>query len=251
MYLIREGLCLFVWKNSCLQVQGVHTDFPHRAVPSTLSHRPDQGWGHVTTKSIPAQGHGSSLYLQGTDSSTGCLQMSLLLLWASCPACLPSHPNLPILAPWGFSSPALQKAPCCFGSIWVESVSPQTPHLCLSFLWIILNSCRVVVRGKSKSKQSAWLDCGSGRQSSLSSSISSSRPWRLHRSREKCVFSVNTAFLCHVFVCTKLFHITGCEQKWPGSSVSATSRGLQLLTLPHILLPEVPLGLCAVWMRWQ
>lgn len=108
VYLVIEGLCLFSWQNSCLQVEGV--DPVLSPVPRTLSHRPDQGLGGVTAISSLAHGCGSCPYVQGIDSSTDCLQMSLLLLWASCPACFPAHPNLPILAPWGFSSTALQNS---------------------------------------------------------------------------------------------------------------------------------------------
>lgn len=75
----------------------------------TPSHRPDQGLGGVTAISALAHGCGSSPHLQGIDSSIDCLQMSLLLLWAPCPAYFPAYLNLPILAPWGFSSTALRK----------------------------------------------------------------------------------------------------------------------------------------------
>lgn len=74
----------------------------------TPSCRLDQGLGGKTAKSALAWGHGSSPHLPGTGSSTGCLQMSLLLLWASCPACLPGSPQPPHPCPVRllFTSPA-------------------------------------------------------------------------------------------------------------------------------------------------
>lgn len=32
VYLVREGLCLFGWQNSCLQAEGVDADLPCGAV---------------------------------------------------------------------------------------------------------------------------------------------------------------------------------------------------------------------------
>lgn len=60
-------------------------------------------------------------------------------------------------------------------------------HL-IFFLQIIWDSCRVVVQRKSKFKWSARSDRDSDRRSSLRRSISSSKPRRLCRGREKHVF---------------------------------------------------------------
>lgn len=118
------------------------------------------------------------------------------------PFCSPStpchsHPNLPVLVPHASSLPASQKAPCHFGFSSVETVSPQTPHLCLFFLRVVWDSYRLVVQGKSRPNWCYWAAGGADR--------------RVARGLHPPVFScdhlqtVKAAFLLQVFYLHRTF----------------------------------------------
>lgn len=135
MYLAGEVLFSLSWQSSCPQV-AESTGLSPVAAPGTHSLALTMGW--EVQWSAPALLHGSSPHLYDTGRSAGHFSATATAPSASCAARpVPSHPSLLILAPQAFSSPAPRKAPCRFGFSSVETVSPQTPHLCLFILRVI------------------------------------------------------------------------------------------------------------------
>lgn len=194
MYLAGEVLFSLSWQSSCPQVAESMGLSPV-AAPGTRSLALTMGW--EVQWSAPALLHGSSPHLYDTGRSAGRFSATATVPSASCAAWpAPSHPNLPILAPQAFSSPAPRKAPRRFGFSSVETVSPQTPHLCLFILRVIWDWCSLVVQGKSRSSRSTH-----------SVAQTAGRRGGLHPPVFFCdrLQAVRAAFLPHVFCLHRAF----------------------------------------------